>query len=384
MDNNSSNFNTPNILHLIDPSGFYGAENVVLNLSIQLKNFNCNNHVGIISEFQNSDNFIQKLIINYVNYYTFNSKRKFDLQFIKELIKYIKKYDINIIHSHGYKPSIIGFLISKITSAKLVVTCHLWYNKGSLKLQFYHYLEKICMLKASEVIAVSKPIKDEIEQKIKRNVKLIYNGININYYNFYDQEETNDYFKSIGITNSDFIIGSVGRLNKQKRFDIIINLAQKLKISNNNSNIKFIIIGDGKLRDELSYKIKELSLENTVFLLGYREDTINFIKKFDIFLITSEIEGLPMVLLEAMAKAKAIVTTPVGSIPDFIHHNKNGLIFDLEDINGLIKNINKLINDPDKRNSISQNAFTTYKNKLTANAMTHEYYKLYCTTLHSS
>jgi glycosyltransferase involved in cell wall biosynthesis len=368
--------NKPNVLHLIDPAGIYGAEYMILNLSTALLQFDCSNAVGVLGRYKEHTAYKQLLIDRGIRTVGFFQHSRMDPAIIRQLVTYANAANVNLLHSHGYKTSILGLLVSKITGIPLIITCHLWYHEYNFKLKCYHALESLAMRWAEAIVAVSRPIQEELKQKVGRQTVLIHNGLDLSYYASASPEYTATFLESMGIEKSDFIIGSIGRLHEQKRFDILIRAASLMRKSGI-TKFKMIIIGDGPLKDRLNTIIHQLHLEDTVILPGYRHDAINLLKRFDVFAMSSDKEGLPMVLLEAMANSKPVVVSPVGGIEDVIKHGKNGLVARVLDTEDMAAKLSLLISCPEYRSSLGREACRTFMKKLTAQVMANEYFNLY-------
>ena len=128
----------------------------------------------------------------------------------------------------------------------------------------------------------------------------------------------------IGLDNGDKVLGVVARFTKQKGHIYLIEAASQ--IVNKFPNTKFLFVGDGPLRKDLETKINELGLNSKFILLGFRNDVRELLQVFDIFVLPSLWEGLPNVLLEAMACGKPIVATAVDGTPEAVVDGNNGLI----------------------------------------------------------
>ena len=366
------------VIHMISPEGVYGAENVVINLSQELIRNNVNSIIGVIH--QNQPNQIQiiqtaeKLGIKTVE---FVQKHSFDLSIIYQFFQFLKKKKIHIIHSHGYKATIFCFISSVLKKIPMTVTCHLWYSGKNPKLKLYHLIEAFLMRFLPVNIAVSDDVLMDIKKHgvKENNIKIIYNGINLINYPHQSKIATNEFFNSFGITNKDFVIGTIGRLEEQKAQHYLIKAVATVK--NKKPNIKCFIVGDGSLRNFLSKKVKELNLENNLFIVGYRNDCLNILDRFDLFILTSLKEGLPMVLIEAMATKTPIISTPAGQINNIIKHRHNGIIIEHKNIDQLPDAIIELSETPDYGKTISDNALAYFYDNLSSKKMSSRYIDVY-------
>jgi len=159
----------------------------------------------------------------------------------------------------------------------------------------------------------------------------------------------------IQYNNRDLIVGFIGRFEKQKG---LIEFIDSIPIINfNNPQIKFVIGGDGSLKDEVTRKLHELRLDDKVELLGWipQKDLPQTIRKLKLLVMPSYSEGLPTIALEAMACGTPVLATPVGGIPDIIKDGITGYILDNNTPNCIAKKIQEIFNQSNG-DIISRNA----------------------------
>jgi len=154
------------------------------------------------------------------------------------------------------------------------------------------------------------------------------------------------------------VLLAIGRLDQNKRFDKFIELISKLKNSGYNS-IKGILIGTGALEGYLKEYTKNAGLTKDNFeFISHTSEPEVFFKKADIFVLTSEFEGTPNVILEAMASGLSVVSSKVGNLPFIIEDGLNGFFFDGK-VDTLFKVIDNLVKNPEMRDMIASNARKT-------------------------
>ena len=141
------------------------------------------------------------------------------------------------------------------------------------------------------------------------------------------------------------VIGAICVFRVQKRVDKWLEIFAEVYKSN--PDVRGIIVGAGPTYDEMIEKRKTLGLENVVIMPGLKTNSADWYKTFDIFLMSSEFEGLPLALLEAMSTSCAIVTTSAGGVKEVIHKEEDGFIRDVSDWKNLSFDINHLIAKPE-------------------------------------
>lgn len=159
-------------------------------------------------------------------------------------------------------------------------------------------------------------------------------------------------------------IVTVGRLVPQKNQLMLIDAFYE--ILKNHSEYKLVIYGEGPYREALESRIKELNIGNNVLLFGSTNNVFNEIKDAKVFALTSDYEGMPNALIEAMCLGLPVISTKVSGATDLIINNNNGLLFDVGNREQLINKLNYLIENEEIRNVQSKNA-TKIADKLSVN-----------------
>ncbi len=172
------------------------------------------------------------------------------------------------------------------------------------------------------------------------------------------------------------VIATLATFIEQKGLFDLLAVAKKLRAERD--NVRFVIIGDGKLRPRLEAAIRELGLEDTVQLPGWVQDAAhNALPAADIFFQPSLWEAMSIALLEGMAAGKAVVATRVGENPHVVEDGKDGLIVEKQDIDGMTAALRRLVDDADLRARLGAAAYAKVENRFTVEHMTREYEGIY-------
>ncbi len=206
----------------------------------------------------------------------------------------------------------------------------------------------------SKIICVSAGVKSAL---VKRGIDptkciVVHNGI--------DPETTplissQDIKKRWGISDGDFIIGAVGSLIKRKRINDLIE-ALPVIIQRAPCPVKCLILGDGPEKASLLKLVKSRKLESSVIFTGFQSDAISYCNIMDIFTMTSEKEGLPRVILEAMLMGKPVIAARISGVEELIENNKTGLLFKKHDTTELAGAVLKMMSDDQLRHNIGRSA----------------------------
>ena len=365
------------ILHLISSGGLFGAERVVLNLAS--KSNGITSFVGAINNLHNPHLEIieeaKKLGLKTI---IFDSKRKFDFGTVDAIKKFIIENKIDIVHTHNYKADIAAFVATRFTNAKWVVTNHLWHSTDQ-KLRFYEMIDAFVSKFAQKVVGVSAGIKQDLMRKGLKADRLVVidNGIPIEKFDHQIRNESRR--SSLGIAPADCAVLIVGRLSAEKGHEVFLKAAAQ--VVKNVQNVKFIIIGDGPLREKLKEQARHLNLSVYVIFTGILEDMPAVYALGDILVNASFAEGLPMTILEAMASRLPVIATDVGAVGEVIKDHVTGILLKPGNDLQLAFNIIELAKSKEKRQRLAQNAYQEVTKHYSDSRMAERYKEIYFSAL---
>lgn len=276
----------------------------------------------------------------------------------------IFKINPDVIHVHYPVTSYIAKIYCKLSGKKFITTHHI---TGIPK----HPLHK----KADYVIAISRELKNELENKFEYNteqVKLIFNGVSESKFNKeISKQQKMKIKKDLGINEKDITIGFVGSFNKRKGIDILLEACSYIK----NKNIKIILVGDGDV-DWVKNLITKFELNDITSIYKF-QDPQKFYSIFDIFVLPSRQEGFPLVPLEAMMMGVPTIRSNVEGAYDQICYGKNGFIFKNENSEELSEYIIKLIDNSELRNEMGRESKNKAINEFSQKIMIDKLLDLY-------
>jgi glycosyltransferase involved in cell wall biosynthesis len=363
------------ILHLISSAGLFGAERIALELSKSLKKtYYCEPIIGVIRNVYNPhEEMLEEAKRNNIPYAVFQCRSQLDLKLAFLIKEFIKKNKIDIIHCHGYKSNFYGLLASK-GQVPTVTTNHNWLT-AHWKLKIYCILDSLWIRFFDRIVAVSNEVKkDMLRYKIpEEKIRVIDNGIDLE--RFEKLVETKNMKNQLGFEEKITIIGTIGSLVIEKGHIYLLEAARQ--ILDGVKDLKFLMIGDGPLRKQLEEKSEELGIKKHVIFMGQRKDIPELLMAMDIFVLPSIKEGLPVVLLEAMAAKRPVIATRVGAIPKVIENKDIGILVEPKDIKGLRDAITNLINDPERMNLLAREGFNRVCMDFSSDEMCKHYLKLY-------
>jgi glycosyltransferase involved in cell wall biosynthesis len=178
------------------------------------------------------------------------------------------------------------------------------------------------------------------------------------------KELNNDLIQKLSELRKQFLlIGYIGRLDREKNAKLAIKLFSEVK--RYRGNIFLLIFGSGEEEDEIKNFVLENELKNISFL-GYIKNAESYMKYLDIIILTSNSEGMPMVLWEAMKNGVPFFSTNVGGIPEIVENEKCGFVFDQDDFEDGLKKLLKLIDDEKLRRKFGENGREALLTKYTS------------------
>jgi glycosyltransferase involved in cell wall biosynthesis len=158
----------------------------------------------------------------------------------------------------------------------------------------------------------------------------------------------------LNLSPTEFLVVCVARLEAQKRIDILLSAIARLRQMG--TRCKCLIIGDGSLRDSLAKQALMLNLAGDVVFAGFQDVVRPYLQAADVFVLTSQYEGLPIAILEAMACGVPCVVTDVGGNAEAVAHNVNGLLVSSGAVEEVADRISYLVTHPQERAEMSRMA----------------------------
>jgi glycosyltransferase involved in cell wall biosynthesis len=360
------------ILHLISSAGMYGAETVVLNLTGAQKALG---HEPVIGVFNNQHRPHLELASEakkrFFQVEVFDCHGRFDRSTVRAIGKFVAGNSIDVVHSHGYKSDIYGYLAVRRERTPWVATCHLW-TRGTRSIRFYEFLDAMVLRRARRVVGVSDAITEALAGSgiPESRLATVYNGTDLMRFNtgsrsLRDELEIGDRL----------LIGTVGRLETQKGIEYFVRAAQEVLAEF--PDAQFVVIGEGSLRSQLSRLIHDLKLDRNVHLLGERTDMPGVYASLDLFVLASIDEGMPMTILEALAASRPVIATRVGAVSKLVMDGKTGLLLEARDVSALRNAILACLRDRNLARSFGVNGERHVRSSFSAEAMARNYDGIY-------
>lgn len=310
----------------------------------------------------------------------------FDFTVFFKLYRIIKKEKIDILHNHGFRPEIYGALVGRFAKCKgILATIH--HNPAvDIPIDYGYIIGGIMNFLRQGVAFFCEDVLVALTEDAKRGliklhfpeekIRIIPTGSNPYLFtrkrNNLTREEV---LLKFGIPKDKFVVGTIAVLKPRKGLSYLIKAAKK--VIEKYQDVRFLIIGSGPLEKKLKGEVKSLGLQEYILFQNYYECIADIYKSINLFVLPSLTEGIPAVLLEAMAFGVPIVATQVGGIPEMIENGVSGILVPPKNSEVLADAIIKIYENPHFTLEMAKNARIQFEKHFTAEVMARQYEKVY-------
>lgn len=353
------------VLHIDIEKGWRGGQNQALYL------FENELQKGIQSHFICSVNTDFHNILKQKNlpHNAINYKNEIDIFNAIKIAKIAKKNDFNIINCHSSHSLSLG-LLSKFFYLKPRI---IGVRRVDFKIKNNIFSKwKYNSNKLEVLVCVSNAIKNIMQNVVKNNNKLfvIHDGIDTHKYVSMQSSNLRQEYN----LNDNIIVGTIAAFVGHKDYPTLLKTIKI--ISDTRNDIRFIALGDGPLFNDMKRLAENLNISEKIIFTGFTNKVGEFLNLFDIFILTSNEEGLGSTLLDAMSVGLPVVGTKAGGIPEIIKDRTNGILCDIQDSVSLAKAVVELADNVELRNLYGSNSKKIVQNFSIENT-SEKYFDLY-------
>ena len=270
-----------------------------------------------------------------------------DLPAWAPLVRLLRSGGVQIVHGHMFGSNVWAVTLGRLASVPVVVTHeHTWaFSGGRLR----GIADRRLIAAGSDVVIACS--QEDRRRMIERQriaptaVRFVPNGIDGR-----SPTPGRDVRAELGIAGAAPVVGSVGALRPQKRFDVLLRAAAVL--APRCPGLRVVLVGEGAERARLEALAAELELGDTLLMLGAREDVPDILQAFDVAVTSSDFEGSPLSVMEYMEAGLPVVATAVGGLPQMIHDGVHGVLVPRRDPVALADAIAGLLADPQRRREL--------------------------------
>jgi glycosyltransferase involved in cell wall biosynthesis len=280
-----------------------------------------------------------------VDYVEVTERNSFDPQVWSKLRRLIADRQIDLVHAHDYKTDLLALLLARSCGVAALATVHGWTGHSPRERYFYYPADKKVLAKFPRLIAVSTDIANELvaHGAPAERVTTVLNAIDARAFHR-DPARVADARARLHLQPDQIAIGSVGRLEPQKRFDLLLEAFATLY--RRNPKLHLIIAGDGSLRQALDNQRRALGIKDGVTMTGHITDVVSLHHALNLYAQSSDYEGTPNSVLEAMAMETPIVATEAGGTAELVHDGVHGRIVPIGRADKLMHAISAALLDP--------------------------------------
>lgn len=313
-------------LHILPMNKLSGAEKMALLTCKNMKRFT----PIVVCGGNDLKEIFEK---NGIKSYSLRFSNKQIFSTLKGLKNIIKENDIKIIHAHDNNASLNAYLVKKLYRLDVKVMSHIhncypWLKENN----FNKKIDKFLRPRYDYNITCGKIVYDFYKENTnyfkESKTSILSNAMDIEEITKVDLSKSEEVINEFNIPRDKTILGFIGRLDEQK--GIIPFIEEFAKYKEDFTDCRILIVGNGDQEEEVKSLVKELELEELFILTGFQDDVYKFYPTIDIFFLPSLYEGLPIVLLEAMAFKKAVVSMNVGSISEVVINGETGFLVENE------------------------------------------------------
>jgi glycosyltransferase involved in cell wall biosynthesis len=297
-----------------------------------------------------------------------------DWRILNKFLEVCRREKVTIWHGHDYKSNLFGLLLKRFWPMRLVTTVHGWVHRTA-RTPFYYKFDQLCLPRYERVICVSD---DLLEMCLSLGVPakkclLLENSIDVEAYA--RKHSVQEARANLFLSQSGFLVGAVGRLAAEKGFDLLIRSISALV--SRGLDVRLAIIGEGSERKNLESLAAELGISDRVFLPGWQSDVREYFEAMDVFALSSHREGLPNVLLEAMALEVPVVATRVNGVPRLVQDGRNGLLIEPGDVEALTTALVELLKNRSLRDDFAREARHNVETRYSFTTRIHRLKRIY-------
>jgi glycosyltransferase involved in cell wall biosynthesis len=287
----------------------------------------------------------------------------------------------DIIQVHGiHSQALLGLVYSKLFRKKLIIKLrsgNLTYERLLASPLRKAWLS-ILLRNSASIICLNSPVKEFLTKHFQFNTPLylIPNGIKTDEFEFTSHKVKKQRRRELGLKTTDTLFLFIGRLERVKRVDIILNAFAQIYKSYETSP-KLMVVGDGSQSESLQALSVTLGIEDYVIFFSYDPNVKKYYQAADISILASETEGVSLTMLEAMASGVPMLHSQVGGAVDFIENNVNGLLFKPGKVQACAEAFHKILSIKDQWPSLAKSARETVLENADMKSIVAQYEKIY-------
>lgn len=290
------------------------------------------------------------------------------------IFRFLRKRRPDVVHTHNVAAFLDSALPARVAGVPALV--HTDHSKRYPERRRYMVAERWLSRLADVFCAVSNDTRRDLvrfEKIPESRIEVVYNGCDLS--SVPGAADRREVRASLGLDDDTPVLGMASRLEWQKGHDLLV-AAMPLILARIPS-AHAVILGSGSKDREIRDQIRALGLEGKIHMTGVRTDVTRFMAAFDLFVMTSNFEGLPIAALEAMAMSLPIVSTAVGGVPELVEDGVTGRLFEGRDPARLAEEVVRVLSDRATLRRMGEAARRRYEQRFRVASMVNAYDEIY-------
>ncbi len=358
-----------NVLHLCESSETGGAESVLISIVERLDKSRYRSTVCLLSEGWLKD----QLVARGVETFVIPQPRSFDFGWLLRAHRLLRERSIDVMHSHEFATNFYSSVLSAITGIPVIATSHgkNYYSDNLRRRLAYRFVAR-----HAQLVAVSHDLKRFMSERVgipPEQIRVVHNGIDLKRYSI--ESAPGAVRHELGIDDAQYVLGTVGNLFAVKG-QVYLLRAFKQVLDRAPASV-LLIAGDGDQRMPLQQECERLGISGRVHFLGFRGDVPRLLQAFDVFVLPSLSEGLPLSILEALSLERPVVATAVGGNGEIIESDVSGFLVPPADSESLANAILKVLGDTAVSTRLGKAGRNRVEKAFSLDGMITEYQSLY-------
>jgi len=361
---------TPTIVHAIDTTGPGGAETVFLDIAQQLQLANYDN----LAIIKGPGWVEEQLKLRGIRYYILKPHGFLSLPYYWQVYQLLKRENVALVHAHLLGSTLTYSILTLLARLPLIATLH-----GRVDInpneRFVGIKQKIMRMGVNKLIAVSRDLAAYVEQRglfPASATDVIYNGVD---QQRYQQQASGTLRARLNIPADAILIGSLGNIRPAKNYETLIDAVGLL----NNPRLHFVIAGHQKkeLMDQLTAQMHALGVDQQMHFIGFYDNTPEFLKQLDLFVLSSSSEGFSIATIEAMAAGVPVIATRCGGPEEILQHGSTGYLVATKAPQQLADAIQHLLSHSDEAKRLALAGYEHMHNTFSLTVMLQAYQRHY-------
>ena len=345
------------VLYLRSSSRFVGLERLMLQMAAPLRREGFDIQAVVLYRRRDSMPPLHPMVVEArrqgIEVEQLDGGPRLPLRAVLYVANKLRRESFSLLHTHDYKTDLLGLVAARLAKVPCVATVH-GYVFVSLRLRIYRMLDLLALRFFPRIITVSEDLRRQLLAAGLPGEKVVTarNAIDAETFAFQNAQIGPQLRQQLGIGRHQPLITAVGRLIPGKGHRYFLEAARQ--VLRTRPEAHFLVVGEGRQRDGLETLTAALGIRDAVSFLGFRQDVAALMKASDLIVLPSLEEGLPVVLLEALALAKPVVATAVGGVPEVVRHKETGLLVPPKDQKQLAETMLYLLRNPEEGKKLAE------------------------------